>query len=151
MTTILDVDQVGRQSPGAEAPGRLLVVGNKVPDVLAVRGMGHSPMEAKRNRPEGYPKGQTTPPETEGQGVQAGGCAPVDQSAEGVLASLPRPCVMKNWTSGAPRMGRGRRPNTQRQPSTQRQALALAATFFIARNEGSSMLPDNYSCIHRIK
>lgn len=29
--------------------------------------------------------------------------------------------------------------------------LGHAALFFIARNEGSSMLPDNYACIHRMK
>lgn len=34
----------------------------------------------------------------------------------------------------------------------EKRLFAVArALFFIARNEGSSMVPDNYSCIHRIK
>lgn len=33
----------------------------------------------------------------------------------------------------------------------EKRLFAVARTlFFIARNEGSSMVPDNYSCIHRI-
>lgn len=48
----------------------------------------------------------------------------------------------------APRFGRGQQSPT---PVSFSEPGTASALFFIARNEGSSMVPDNYACIHRIK
>ena len=100
---------------------------------LVLRGMGGTPMV---NRKAGVPRvrGTRTP----------------------TIAAVLLVCSMM-----APRKGRGLLLSgfasevltSSTLPSRPEKRLFLGANalFFIARNEGSSMTSDNYSCIHRIK
>jgi hypothetical protein len=124
----------------------------------AFGGMGPRPMVAKRNRPEGYPKDQRKAPKAAGSGDETGAGVPLDSvaaTAGGSLRHRPRlekqGCLSAAWGGAALRLGRGSRCPAPVTSSWLHVDLTAAALFFIARNEGSSMVPDNYACIHRIK
>ena len=130
--------------------GGLCVARNDVPGYQAVWGMGRSPMRAKRKRSEGYPKNQANPPVHRSIGAELGAGVPVDTVAVDPQARSGPSRVLENGYLKlyASRFGRGlqsRFTSNSCEPGTAR------TPFFIARNEGSSMVPDNYACIHRIK
>jgi hypothetical protein len=113
------------------------------------RGMGCNPMETW---PEGYPKAQAKAPARPGLGVEQGAGVPVGSVAANPEGRSGAARVLANGGLGlgAPRKGRGLHfPAlvTSTWPALSQNAATL---FFIARNEGSSMVPDDYSCIHRM-
>ena len=121
-------------------------------------GMGPSPMGAKRKRPEGYPKDQRKASKAAGFGGETVAGVPLDSVAAiagGSLRHRPRlekqGCLPAAWEGAALRLGRGPLCPSPFTPTRLHVDLTAAALFFIARNEGSSMVPDNYACIHRMK
>lgn len=131
-------------------------VRNATPLHRAFGGMGHRPMEAKRNRLEGYPNAQAKPPEAgrfgteKGAGVPVGCVAEKPEGRSGAARVLKDGCYI-DMSIAAPRSGRGLRSPAPLNPASLSAQIRALALFFIARNEGSSMVPDNYACIHRIK
>lgn len=147
MRTILDREH-GCRHPAGVAPSesKALPLG-----LLAVRGMGHCPMSAKRNRPEGYPMGLAKSPASLGLGVEKGAGVPVCSVAEKTEGRSGAARVLANGVRGWSALGVG--PSLHSPAPVHiapASSLNAGTLFFIARNEGSSMAPDNYACIHRI-
>lgn len=118
----------------------------------AARGMGHRPMGAKRNRPEGYPMDLTKAPACLGFGVEQGAGISVDSVAEKPEGRSAAARVLANGVQGWSALGVGPSLHSPAPVCIAPASSLNAGTlFFIARNEGSSMAPDNYACIHRMK
>jgi hypothetical protein len=125
--------------------------------LVHVRGMGRGPMEAKRSRPEGYPKGQANVPLVssfrilKGVGLLLASFAVTVSGVRGRPSRLVKQdCLPSEWVGSALRLGRRSRCSALFLIQRPHVYLMAATPFFIARNEGSSMVPDPYNCIHRI-
>jgi hypothetical protein len=146
MTKILSRDSANRHCPDATAAAEA-VAGNGVPSVL---GMGHRPMESSD---EGYPIRQAKSPACPGLVVEQGAGLPVGSVAEKPEGRSGGARVLDNsgYCRRAPSKGRGLHCPSPVTSTWLHTNPPAATPFFIARNEGSSMVPDNYSCIHRMK
>lgn len=147
MHTILDREHgCGHRAGIAASQPKAQFVGQ-----LAVRGMGPCPMSAKRKRPEGYPMDLAKVPARLGLGVEQGAGVPVGSVAEKPEGRSGAARVLANGVRGWSALGVG--PSLHSPAPVHiapASSLNAGTLFFIARNEGSSMAPDNYACIHRI-
>lgn len=147
MRTILDREH-GCSRPTGVAPSQPKA---RPVRLLAVRGMGPCPMSAKRNRPEGYPMGLAKAPARLGLGVEQGAGLPVGSVAEKPEGRSGAARVLANGVQGWSALGVGPSLHSPAPVCIAPASSLNAGTlFFIARNEGSSMAPDNYACIHRM-